>query len=377
MLQKKIYKNWGELCTEKGWKTIRGDYKEARKKELDEECNWHTEGHKIVIDEVFEVKKIVTRGKGNNVVYVNIIELFVMDKLANSEKEKIALSRSRLLSELDIVNFNYNECMKHPYKFAKSENLKVENVFDYKNSTSNMVKNNLDKALDNLVKSRLISYHKGYNVIIGNMDSMSWDSTFKTDFEGNIIRDSSVNVKTSEIHIELSENDEDIMRDCEREILNDMGYIKKPFDNIGAVYKDGKNVEYFKRVIARFKKMATYDNVISYYPTYVIRFNKKLMKFGKENMEEYMIDKLSKEEYVIELNEAIKKRINDSAKRRKAKNSKGKYSYRSEDKYLNDISSIADITIDKTAEYIVKKVLKVKLTQEQIEQELLEELKEM
>lgn len=376
-LLKKEYKNWKEVCQEKGWKTIRGDYKEARKKELKEECEFHTEGQKIIVDEVYEVKKMVTRGKGSNVDYVRIIKLFVMDKLASSDKEKIALSRSRLLSELDIVNFNYNECMKHPYKFAKSEDLKVENVFDYKNSTSDMVRKNLDKALDNLVKSKLISWHKGYNIITGNMVNIAWDSIDKTDFEGNTKRKASVDFEINEIHIELNEDEENIMRNCERLTLVDLGFIKENEDNLGVVYKAGKLSEFYKKTIEKFKEMTDYDNVVSYYPTYVVRFDKQLIEQGKKSCEEYMIDKLSKEEYVIELNEDIKKRINDSAKRRKTKNCKGKYSYRSEDKYLNDIRNIADITIDKTAEYIVKRVLKVKLTQEQINQELLEELNEL
>lgn len=275
------------------------------------------------------------------------------------------------------MNFNYNEYMKHPYKFAKSEDLKVENVFDYKNSTSDMVRKNLDKALDNLVKSKLISWHKGYNIITGNMVNIAWDSVDKTDFEGNTKRKASVDFEINETYIELNEDEENIMRNCERLTLIDLGFIKENEDNLGVVYKAGKLGEFYKKTIEKFKEMTAYDNVVSYYPTYVVRFDKQLIEQGKKSCEEYVIDKLSKEEYVVELNESIKKRIKDNAKKRKTNNSKGKYSYRSEDKYLNDISNIADITIDKTAEYIVKKLLKVKLTQEQIKQELLEELNEI
>ncbi|EHI99766.1 hypothetical protein CDLVIII_3192 [Clostridium sp. DL-VIII] len=376
-LSKNEYKNWKELCEEMGWKTTGGNYMDARKKELNSICRCHKEGQKIIIDEVFKVKKITTIGKGSNVDYVRIIKLFVMDKLASSDKEKIALSKSRLLSELDIVNFNYNECMKHPYKFAKSEDLKVENVFDFKNSTRDMIRKNLEKALNSLVDSKLISWHKGYNIITGNMVNIAWDSIDKTDFEGNTKRKASVDFEINETHIELNEDEENIMRNCERLTLIDLRFIKENEDNLGVVYKAGKLGEFYKKTIEKFKEMTVYDNVVSYYPTYVVRFDKQLIEQGKKSCEEYMIDKLSKEEYVVELNEAIKKRITENAKKRKANNSKGKYSYRSEDKYLNDIRNIADITIDKTAEYIVKKVLKVKLIEEQIKQELLEELNQI
>lgn len=57
-----VFKNWKEVCSHFGWKESRGNYKEARLKELDSMCKWHKEGNKIVVDEVYE-KQLVKPNK--------------------------------------------------------------------------------------------------------------------------------------------------------------------------------------------------------------------------------------------------------------------------------------------------------------------------
>ena len=54
MLELGVYKNWKELCEAVGWNpNNRGNYKQARLKELDTICSWHKDGNKIIIDKIF------------------------------------------------------------------------------------------------------------------------------------------------------------------------------------------------------------------------------------------------------------------------------------------------------------------------------------
>ena len=63
----KIYKNWRELCEELNWNSKNGgNYKKAKLKELDTLCNYHKDGNKFVIDEVFEVAKEKVDERINN-----------------------------------------------------------------------------------------------------------------------------------------------------------------------------------------------------------------------------------------------------------------------------------------------------------------------
>ena len=66
MLERKIYKNWRELCEELGWKTTGGTYKKARLKELDTICSWYKEGNKIIIDKIFGELSEETNKRINN-----------------------------------------------------------------------------------------------------------------------------------------------------------------------------------------------------------------------------------------------------------------------------------------------------------------------
>lgn len=54
MLEQKIYKNYKELCGAMGWMVASGCSKKSQFKDLERYCNFHKEGQKIVVDEVFE-----------------------------------------------------------------------------------------------------------------------------------------------------------------------------------------------------------------------------------------------------------------------------------------------------------------------------------
>lgn len=376
MLEKKVYKNWREICYTMNWKTSGGTYKMARLKELESLCKFHKEKNSYVIEEIYSAQKFIS--KKNSADYIRLIQLFIMDKLASTDSEtsacKISLSKKRLLRELNMVNHNYNECMKHPYKFSKSENLEIETVMEYKNSTEKMLSNNLEKALKNLEKSKLITWYKGYNVVLGRIDNLEWYTCSDEDFEKNIKYKSNLEVETSEIHVELTDEEVDLMRDCERTTLVNMGFYGVGNDNLNVVYRANKLKEFYLETTKLFKERSLKRNIIYYYPTYVVKFNKELITNGKDIMKDYIIDKFAREEQIIELNDCIKNRIIENAKKRKNNNSNGKYAYRKNDNYLENISKINSITIDECAEYVVNKVLQTNISDFIEERNLIEEL---
>lgn len=52
-----IFKNYKELCEFLGWKVGTGTQKKSQLKQLNILCEWHKEGNKIIVDEVYEIKK--------------------------------------------------------------------------------------------------------------------------------------------------------------------------------------------------------------------------------------------------------------------------------------------------------------------------------
>ena len=45
MLEIKFYKNWKEICNIMNWKTIGGNYKKSKLKELESICKFRKVGH--------------------------------------------------------------------------------------------------------------------------------------------------------------------------------------------------------------------------------------------------------------------------------------------------------------------------------------------
>lgn len=65
MLEVKTYKNWKEICEAMEWKTTGGTYKKARLKELESMCNYHKDGNKFIIEEIYEEKRFIEDGRKN------------------------------------------------------------------------------------------------------------------------------------------------------------------------------------------------------------------------------------------------------------------------------------------------------------------------
>ena len=57
MLEKKIYKNWKEICGAMDWEVTSGKSKILKLKDLERYCKYHKDGNKFIIDEVYENPK--------------------------------------------------------------------------------------------------------------------------------------------------------------------------------------------------------------------------------------------------------------------------------------------------------------------------------
>ena len=102
MLELKTYKNWKEICEVMGWKTTRGNYKNARLKELNSICKNHKEGQKIVIDEIYTKRKEIIDNRGKN-------ENSHHNKRFNFENFKIDKKDENNIGVYRIINYDTKE----------------------------------------------------------------------------------------------------------------------------------------------------------------------------------------------------------------------------------------------------------------------------
>ncbi|MGU8937520.1 hypothetical protein ACV3U6_07710 [Clostridium perfringens] len=225
-----VFKNWKEVCSHFGWKESRGNYKEARLKELDSMCEWHKEGNKIMIDKIhennveFEDNTRARKGKYNIEVGSSILAV-VASKEDNdgvvylTQKELIvqtALANGRLFSEYYAEGFS-----------------KLE-VISYKDIAKKMTYKAIDNGLKWLNSARVLKNDK---VKIGNV----------------------LNPETGEYELRELDNKESAMIfEGEQKILRELGYdniftvmVKNEFESFGNmvteyVYNNhGLDIDYY------------------------------------------------------------------------------------------------------------------------------------
>lgn len=160
MLQKKTYKNWKELCNDMEWKTTRGNYMEARKKDLETICKSHREGNKIVIDEIFENQLVRT---GTRTIYQDDISKLLIHECAISKNKtefSIELSVDTLLLKLSMINDNFSACGNNLAQTSRYFKITIDDLKRYYYRTRNDNKKRLESALNKLQKASYIKWEK-------------------------------------------------------------------------------------------------------------------------------------------------------------------------------------------------------------------------
>ena len=100
MLEMKVYKNFRELCEELNWKVGTGKQKKLQLEELSRLCNWHKEGNKIVIDEVYEIAKEKVDKRANN----------GGNSTKSTKEDDGRRNKNSIYKELDDIILNYLYC---------------------------------------------------------------------------------------------------------------------------------------------------------------------------------------------------------------------------------------------------------------------------
>ena len=165
MLERKIYKNWRELCESVGWKTTGGTYKQSRVKDLNDVCDWHKDGNKIVIDEIFgELSEETDKRKNNggnstkstreddgrrnkNAIYKELDNIILDYLYCHTSDDTVNVTKNQLLRkcEFDINIQETNEYNK-------------ETINDVMNVYKNILTHAVDSSLKRLEKKGFINY---------------------------------------------------------------------------------------------------------------------------------------------------------------------------------------------------------------------------
>ena len=281
MLERKMYKNWKELCEKVGWNAnSRGNYKKARLKELDTICKWHKDGNKIVIDEIFgklseETNKRINNG-GNSTKSTK-----EDDKRANNKNQGHSTSKYEMIDTLI-----YNQLSNIERIFTKSQLIRnaglyiskdtiidscnveseysIDDFLDVFNSTINKL---IDTSLNRMSKNKIIKYGKVI-VIDSSVNALNLDNKVCKIIE-NIENEVSKDMNVKNIYLLPSEEKKAFYDRCNEKAI-EMGVCQeyyyrafsiKKIDDIKN-YNNNAKQEFFDKVCKSVKKSKTFKNKI-------------------------------------------------------------------------------------------------------------------
>lgn len=323
----KEFKNYKELCLFLNEKIKTGNAKNSQLKEFRLYFEHKKEGHKFIITEVFEIPIIST--VNNQLAYTHLIEKLVIDMLLHDKKVKnhATISRSLLLQLLNMVNAEYSKSRFKQNRLSHNTKIETDVIDQFYNSTYRMLKNNLEKALDNLASQSLISWH--YSIKLCKIDH---DYDLLRYQQVDSFGDSQEKHRSKDtiryIHVNPTKDEHEMVMSFERHVKDKLHCL-----NDHELVKTGKYKEYESMV----KDMLLDYGIAYYYKVFDITFNKDNAKQRSKQLEFLLInnDRCS---VMNTLNKDIIKQTLKNAEARQIKNKLDK-------KYLKDNKKLSDLLI--------------------------------
>ena len=117
-----VIKNYKELCDLIDEKPKTSNSKEAQLKELKRFISYHNEGHKFIIDEIYEIPQR-KEDRRTNGLYIDDVQAMIINLLLNSKENKVLLSYGKLFKATNMTNDNYSYARVNvPLGYMESKN---------------------------------------------------------------------------------------------------------------------------------------------------------------------------------------------------------------------------------------------------------------
>lgn len=365
-----IIKNYKELCGLLGVDIQTGKSKQAQLKLFQNAVKYTQNGHSFKIIEISNDlenfnNQIDIKSKRKKINYIGDIELLVMNLLSNIDNDTLIISKSKILRELYMVNHNYHECKKRTVKLSNYLNIDTLLINEWYDSTSSMLKRNLEKSLCNLENNSLIRWNKV--VMVCEQIPL---------------------VPNIQPHIIIDEHDEEVVQyvinsECnsyfristkeERLFIMD---IETEFKNALGLYNDNELV-----AIGQYDNMKEYVNskllerynISFYYDAYEIEYIGDNVKKALDRENEIMSKNKLNKDIFERINFNIQNKISVFNRKLLMNNldsslliDNGQYS-RADDRYFENNKILSEKLINIESEDIVKEVKNTKEKGEEIE----------
>ncbi|RBW69465.1 hypothetical protein [Bacillus taeanensis] len=305
-----VFKNYKELCKELGVEIKNGKSKKYQLVELSRYCNYRKDGHKFNIEEVYKNPLPKVENK-RNAKYKNLIELLVLDLLAQCNDKSITISRSKLLRIINMTNIYYGYCSENVPELSDYTKIREAIIYDFYNTSNSNFKSTVETALKGLRDRSVIIYN--------TVTKVSKDN--KT-----------VNETATEEELE-------IILECENKVLEELGFEKISEVRCSRYWKK------FKKSVK--EKLNERSNIDFYYIAYDITISKKYIDKKLNNLADLVLEDAKREEYKSELNADVCTNLLKNAQKRHGANKDNKMKiHREKNDYVAKIDKLINLLVN-------------------------------
>ena len=278
-----VIKNYKILCELLEQEVKQGKSKILQLKEISRYINLEKEKQKFIVIEIYTepLPKDDKRMLGNNSIYVQHIELLLLNYLSKQEGYTTKITLKNLYLLLGMVNPKYiqentEEMKKH------SSDITTFQINHFYQRTYQKLREIIFGSLNNLRNRRLIDYDE---LIMINLQKKIGKSTFAT------VR-------------ETTEEEKNIIRDIEKEVLINMG-----IESITLIHLKFKTKEFYGKVNHLLRERY---NINYTYKDIKIYFTKKYIDQALEQAELLIQKRMLNDKIVTVLDEQAEKKLEKS-----------------------------------------------------------------
>lgn len=333
-----VIKNYKELCKVLEIGVKEGNSKKSDIKEFKRHFKFKQNGHKFIVEEIYDMTLDKIDGRGINGKYSDDIQNLMISLMHQSDKEELFLSSNVLLKKLNMINKNYALARRNVPKLSELIEVDEDIIYDFYNTTNNSLVTALETALKRLRSRRLIIWEKVIGVAKVTHSTNEYGEV-QINIEDNTKDKASID--TSLEYRVATFEEKQIILEIEKNVLREMGY-----KDTQSVFLNGLWRTYKRRVTKRVRQQL---NIKYHFDAYAITFVSDNIEEEYNNMKDNTYyssyNNINKNVYNSIKDNAITKHNNSKAKE---DNSKAK---------LSEVEDILQLYSDNEVKNINEKVV--------------------
>ncbi|HEY8889457.1 MAG TPA: hypothetical protein VIM70_04330 [Clostridium sp.] len=155
-----VIKNYRELCKILDIIATTGNAKKSQIKELFIFCNYHKEGNKFIIDEIYETPIVTIESLSTANKYIHILSNVIAEYLYNNPEVLDGIPINKLFNALGITNNNYIDSMYYRKELSQLYDIQLASIYYFYSDTRIEFKRIIERCLNNLQGRRVLNWHK-------------------------------------------------------------------------------------------------------------------------------------------------------------------------------------------------------------------------